>query len=143
MATSSTRRTNTGTQQRLPRTTTAPQNPRPARRRHDWPSEIKRSQGAGRNTNGATGVPARPATQSAVYTIPSYLDPQQFLKNKSCNHRQNEEQPNPVHPIARDFNITIRVIDRNGIDRTILRQRRFCRGEHTLPEVPPQADSRN
>src|SRR6266478_4898210 len=126
MATSSTRRTNTGTQQRLPRTTTARQIQRPARHRHDWPSEIKRSQAAGRNTNGATGVPARPATQSAVYTIPSYLDPQQFLKNKSCKHRQDEEQPNPVHTIARDLDTAIRVVDRNGLDRTILGQRRLC-----------------
>src|ERR1022692_1024142 len=77
------------------------------------------------------------------YVIASYLNPQKFLENKSCSHRQDEEQPNPVHTIARDFDIAIRIINRNGFDRTILRQRRLCRREHTLPEVPTQADRRN
>src|SRR5260370_31255619 len=78
-----------------------------------------------------------------LHTICSYLDTQKFFENKSCDHRQDEEQPNPVHAITRDLDIAIRVIDRNGLDRTILRQRWLCRREHTLPELPTQADSRN
>src|SRR5271157_1056123 len=61
------------------------------------------------------------------HTVSSYLNPQQFLENKSCNYRQDEEQPNPVHTIAGDLDIAIRVIDRNGLDRTIFRQRRLSR----------------
>src|SRR5208337_389859 len=77
------------------------------------------------------------------HTISSYLNPQKFLENKSCDHRQDEKQPDPIHSIACDFDITIVIVDRNRISRTILRQRRLVRREHPLPKVSTQADGRN
>ena len=77
-----------------------------------------------------------------LHTVASYLDPQQFFKNKSRHHRQDEKHPNPVHPITRDFNVAIRVIDRNKFDGTVVWQGRFGRRKQAFPELSAQANRR-
>ena len=79
------------------------------------------------------------------HTISHTLNPQKFLENKSGNHRKNEEQPDPVHfvPGNPERDIALRIIDRNRLDRTIVRQRRLSRGEYSLPEMVAPTLGRN
>src|ERR1022692_4432599 len=76
------------------------------------------------------------------HTNASYFDPQDFFENKSGNHRQNEEQPDPVQTIPGDVDVAIRVVDRDGLNGAILRQSGLGRREHTLPELSAQAERR-
>src|ERR1700730_549096 len=121
-------------QRRSPKTRKAPQSRRPDRRRHVqerarklrklatalWgghfcpPRDRSRKRTARRHALPAIFYPAPTGGQECPpHTAASYLNPQQFFEDKSCRHRQDKEQPNPIHTVSCNIDIPIGIVNRN------------------------------